>query len=60
MFMSVCVYMCLFLFDRGCVLEQNVLVGRGTRIGSNTRITDSVIGKDCKIGEQCITSVKMY
>lgn len=40
-----------FHFGRGCVLEQNVLVGRGTRIGNNTRITDSVIGKDCKIGQ---------
>ncbi|XP_062611312.1 translation initiation factor eIF-2B subunit epsilon-like [Saccostrea cucullata] len=35
---------------KGCVLEKNVLVGRGTRIGSDTKITDSVIGKDCKIG----------
>lgn len=48
-------YHCLFLF-RGCVLEKNVLVGRGTRIGSDTRITDSVIGKDCKIGKQNVES----
>nr|XP_034300396.1 translation initiation factor eIF-2B subunit epsilon isoform X2 [Crassostrea gigas] len=42
------------MLAKGCVLEQNVLVGRGTRIGSNTRITDSVIGKDCKIGSDVV------
>nr|XP_022323176.1 translation initiation factor eIF-2B subunit epsilon-like [Crassostrea virginica] len=42
------------MLAKGCVLEQNVLVGRGTRIGNNTRITDSVIGKDCKIGNNVV------
>ncbi|OWF44225.1 translation initiation factor eIF-2B subunit epsilon-like [Mizuhopecten yessoensis] len=36
---------------RGCKLEENVVVGRGTSVGSNTVISHSVIGKNCKIGE---------
>ncbi|KAJ8297595.1 hypothetical protein KUTeg_024126 [Tegillarca granosa] len=36
---------------RGCILEENVIVGGGSSIGSNTVISQSVIGNNCKIGE---------
>ncbi|XP_052078561.1 translation initiation factor eIF-2B subunit epsilon-like isoform X2 [Mytilus californianus] len=36
---------------RGCILEENVVVGSGSSIGCNTVITQSVIGNNCKIGE---------
>ncbi|XP_069129392.1 translation initiation factor eIF2B subunit epsilon-like [Argopecten irradians] len=36
---------------RGCKLEENVMVGRGTSVGSNTVIAHSIIGKNCIIGE---------
>ncbi|VDI80077.1 translation initiation factor eIF-2B subunit epsilon [Mytilus galloprovincialis] len=36
---------------RGCILEENVVVGSGSSIGCNTVISQSVIGNNCKIGE---------
>ncbi|KAL3879779.1 hypothetical protein ACJMK2_032065 [Sinanodonta woodiana] len=36
---------------RGCVLEENVLVGKGSSIGNNSFISNTVIGRNCKIGE---------
>lgn len=39
---------------RGCVLEENVLVGKETTIGENTKIKNSVIGNNCRIGANCV------
>ncbi|XP_070542027.1 translation initiation factor eIF2B subunit epsilon-like [Ptychodera flava] len=36
---------------RGCILEEDVVVGQGTCIGTNTVISKSVIGRNCSIGE---------
>ncbi|XP_055894837.1 translation initiation factor eIF-2B subunit epsilon-like [Biomphalaria glabrata] len=36
---------------RGCDLQQEVVVGRGTSIGQGTVISGCVIGKNCQIGE---------
>ncbi|XP_019619649.1 PREDICTED: translation initiation factor eIF-2B subunit epsilon-like [Branchiostoma belcheri] len=37
--------------DHDSVLEENVVIGPGTRIGSNTTISNSVIGRNCVIGD---------
>ncbi|KFM76255.1 Translation initiation factor eIF-2B subunit epsilon, partial [Stegodyphus mimosarum] len=36
---------------RNCILKQNIVIGKGTKIGDNTIITNSVIGRNCMIGE---------
>ncbi|CAL1538753.1 unnamed protein product [Lymnaea stagnalis] len=36
---------------RGCDLQKDVVVGRGTCIGSGSVISGCVIGKNCQIGE---------
>lgn len=35
---------------RDCVLEENVLISRGSSVGTGTVITNSVIGRNCVIG----------
>ncbi|XP_078618032.1 translation initiation factor eIF2B subunit epsilon-like isoform X2 [Branchiostoma floridae x Branchiostoma japonicum] len=37
--------------DHDSVLEENVVIGPGTRIGSHTTISNSVIGQNCVIGD---------
>lgn len=39
------------MLARGCILEENVIIGHGTKVGSNTVITRSVIGANCRIGD---------
>ena len=51
--------------NRGCVIEENVVIGSGTSIGRDggdkTLITGSVIGKNCKIGfAQCCTPISPH
>ncbi|XP_067898859.1 translation initiation factor eIF-2B subunit epsilon [Heterodontus francisci] len=36
---------------QGSVMEENVVIGRGTVIGTNCLITNSVIGRNCIIGD---------
>ncbi|XP_015263214.1 PREDICTED: translation initiation factor eIF-2B subunit epsilon [Gekko japonicus] len=38
----------------GSVLEENVLIGRGTCVGNKCFITNSVVGLDCKIGDEVV------
>ena len=40
--------MCIF---RGCIVEENVVVGGGTSIAANSFVSHSVIGRNCKIGK---------
>ncbi|XP_074650422.1 translation initiation factor eIF2B subunit epsilon-like [Tubulanus polymorphus] len=37
--------------SRGCILEQDVMIGPGTSVGQNSTIRRSIIGRNCKIGE---------
>lgn len=34
------------------MLEENLLISKGTSVGAGTVITNSVIGRDCVIGEE--------
>lgn len=36
---------------RDCILEENVLISKGTSVGAGTVITNSVIGRNCVIGD---------
>lgn len=36
---------------RDCVLEENLLISKGTSVGAGTVITNSVIGRNCIIGD---------
>ncbi|XP_013418621.1 translation initiation factor eIF-2B subunit epsilon-like [Lingula anatina] len=36
---------------RGCVLQEDVVIGPGTSIGSGSTLAHSVVGRNCKIGE---------
>ena len=36
------------------MLEENLVIGRGTSVGTGTVITNSVIGKNCCIGQVLI------
>ncbi|CAH3018109.1 unnamed protein product [Porites evermanni] len=36
---------------RDCVLEENLLISKGTSVGAGTVITNSVIGRNCVIGD---------
>nr|CAD7424066.1 unnamed protein product [Timema monikensis] len=38
---------------RGCDLEEDVVLAKGTVVGENTQITRSVIGQNCRIGKNC-------
>ena len=37
---------------RDCVLEENLLISRGTSVGGGTVISNSVIGRNCVIGKK--------
>nr|CAD7200935.1 unnamed protein product [Timema douglasi] len=39
--------------SKGCDLEEDVVLAKGTVVGENTQITRSVIGKNCRIGKNC-------
>ena len=51
--MSTLKLVCIF---RGCIVEENVVVGGGTSIAANSFVSHSVIGRNCKIGNtvQCL------
>lgn len=36
--------------SRSCVIEQNTVIGCGTKVGDRTAIKNSVIGRNCDIG----------
>ena len=38
----------------GAVLEQDVVIGKGSRIGANTKISHSSIGHNCRIGKNVV------
>lgn len=38
----------------GAVLQEDVVIGRGSMIGANTKISHSAIGHNCKIGENVL------
>nr|CAD7455375.1 unnamed protein product [Timema tahoe] len=38
---------------KGCDLEEDVVLAKGTVVGENTQITRSVIGQNCRIGKNC-------
>ncbi|GFS69475.1 translation initiation factor eIF-2B subunit epsilon [Nephila pilipes] len=46
----------LVMYDsvRQCQLQQNVVIGQGTKIGENVHISNSVIGKNCSIGKNVL------
>ncbi|CAH1225813.1 EIF2B5 [Branchiostoma lanceolatum] len=47
--------------DHDSVLEENVVIGPGTRIGSHTTISNSVIGQNCVIGDNvCLKGVYLW
>ena len=52
------IFFCLFL-SRGCILEENVVVGGGTSIGANSFVSHSVIGKNCKIGNYTLITIQL-
>jgi len=39
-----------------CNVQNNSIVGAGTKVGNNCRITNSVIGNNCTIAEDCTLS----
>ena len=38
----------------GTVLQEDVVIGKGTKVGANTKISHSAIGHNCKIGENVV------
>ncbi|XP_013791032.1 translation initiation factor eIF-2B subunit epsilon-like [Limulus polyphemus] len=38
------------VLERHCILNENVVIGRGSKVGSRSSIINSVIGHDCEIG----------
>lgn len=38
----------------GAILEEDVVIGKGTRIGANSKISHSSIGHNCRIGENVV------
>ena len=47
-----CELLIKFPFCRDCVLEENVLISKGTSVGAGTVITNSIIGRNCVIGRK--------
>jgi ADP-glucose pyrophosphorylase len=51
---SLSLYISLCVLIRSAVVDDRVILGRGTTVGAHTRIAQSVLGRDCRIGK-CVS-----